>query len=73
LSEPFGTPSNLAVHFRDLNQVFDPCLSADGAKLLFGTTGSLNAPNIFADIWQIPLLKLQPPQLSIRLTKSTAR
>ena len=69
VSEPFGPPESLGVHFQHLHTMLDPHLSADGSTLFFATTGLLNTAGPFADLWQVPILKIAPPALSIILDR----
>ena len=58
---------SLGVHFQYLHTTLDPHLSPDGSTLFFATTGLLNEATPFADIWQVSLLNIPSPQLSISL------
>jgi hypothetical protein len=68
-SEPFAAPVNLESHFTQLRDLLDPCLSPDGATLLFATRGLLAdpAPRGKVDLWQSAVLR--PPPLTISRTE----
>jgi len=71
LSEPFGVPVSLGIHFTEFHNVVDPCLSADGSTLLFASRGRLSDLAPFIDLWQVSILPYPP--LSISVFKAPAQ
>jgi Tol biopolymer transport system component len=69
LSAPFGAPETLGPHFSEFDALMDPHVAADGSMLFFTSRGRVSALADLPDIWQVPLLSVQPPPLSISLSK----
>src|SRR5205814_992760 len=68
ISGPFTDPVALITPFRRFQDMFDPCLSADGSTLIVASRGLLGSSSTsgfgpYWHLWQLPLI--DPPKLSI--------
>jgi hypothetical protein len=75
LSEPFGSAVNLVAPFPEFQDMFDPCISADGSMLLVSSRGLRDSDDTrlsgpYWHLWQLPIIP--PPALSISLVPSSA-